>query len=316
MLNKIFEFMSPMGGKARLQVLIFHRVLKQRDPLFPNEIDAVNFDAICSWLKLWGRVLPLNEAVERLKTGTLPAGAMCITFDDGYADNYEVALPILRRHGLSATFYVSTGFLDGGRMWNDSVIEALRGCRLPFLDLRGTVAGELGILQLSDNTVRREEIDRVLRSIKYLDQLERMDWVAAITELAECTLPDDLMMTSAQLVALRDSGMTIGAHTITHPILATLSRKQAVAEIAGSKHMLEALLKERVGMFAYPNGKFGIDYSVESIEIVRELGFDSAVSTAWGASRLGSDIFQLPRFTPWDRTQGRFAFRLIKNLLS
>jgi peptidoglycan/xylan/chitin deacetylase (PgdA/CDA1 family) len=58
-----------------------------------------------------------------------------ITFDDGYADNVEVALPILLRYEIAADFFVSTGFLDGGRMWNDTVIEAFRATPLDRVDL-------------------------------------------------------------------------------------------------------------------------------------------------------------------------------------
>jgi hypothetical protein len=77
---------------------------------------------------------------------------------------------------------------------------------------------------------------------------------------------------------------------------------------------LEQLLGERVGLFAYPNGKPGTDYSPESVQIVRELGFDAAVSTTWGAARSGTDPFQIPRFTPWDRSKLRFGARFAGNL--
>ena len=71
-------------------------------------------------------VIPLLDAVRHSAAGTLPPRAACITFDDGYADNAEVALPILQRHKLHATFFVATGFLNGGRMWNDTIIELVR----------------------------------------------------------------------------------------------------------------------------------------------------------------------------------------------
>jgi hypothetical protein len=68
-----------------------------------------------------------------------------------------------------------------------------------------------------------------------------------------------------------------------------------------------------VRLFAYPNGKPGRDYSREHVDMVRELGFEAAVSTAWGVGHAASDPYQLPRFTPWDKTPGRFALRLLHN---
>ena len=121
-----FELLSPGQRNGRLSILIFHRVLAQVDPLFPEEVDAARFDVICGWLRRWFNVLPLDAAVRRLRDGSLPRRAAAITFDDGYADNHDIALPILKKHGLPSTFFIATGFLDGGCMWNDTVIEAIR----------------------------------------------------------------------------------------------------------------------------------------------------------------------------------------------
>ena len=106
------------------------------------------------------------------------------------------------------------------------------------------------------------------------------------------------------------------AHTVSHPILARLTDGQARQEISGSKSFLEQLLGERVGLFAYPNGKPGEDYSPQSVAIVRSLDFDAAVSTAWGTHRAGDDLFQMRRFTPWDHGRLRFGVRMLANLRS
>ena len=144
MYRQLLWLMSPAGRRARLSVLIFHRVLPQIDPLFPEEVDAQRFEQICGWLRSWFNVLPLDEAVLRLTDGALPERALAITFDDGYADNHNVALPILQRHGLVATFFIATGFLDGGRMWNDSVIESVRRTAQQEFDLRDLDGAALG----------------------------------------------------------------------------------------------------------------------------------------------------------------------------
>ena len=112
MIRTAAHLLSPGGARARLSVLIFHRVFAQPDPLAPSEPDLPRFEHLLRWVSRWFQVLPLDEAVARLAAGTLPPRAAAITFDDGYADNAEVALPALQRAGLPATFFIATGFHD------------------------------------------------------------------------------------------------------------------------------------------------------------------------------------------------------------
>jgi peptidoglycan/xylan/chitin deacetylase (PgdA/CDA1 family) len=121
------------------------------------------------------------------------------------------------------------------------------------------------------------------------------------------------MMTAEQVRHLHASGMEVGAHTVSHPILASLDSQRAGREIWECKNQLEAITGARVSLFAYPNGKPGRDYRAEHVDMVRRMGFEAAVSTAWGVAHAASDPFQLPRFTPWDRTPGRFLLRLMQN---
>ena len=311
MLKTLFGGLSRAGSAARLSVLIFHRVLPGVDPLFPDEIDSSRFDLICGWLKSWFNVLPLDVAVAHLKAGTLPARAACITFDDGYADNFHIALPILQRHGLTATFFISTGFLDGGRMWNDTIIETVRTLAGATLD--GVSAG-LGRYRLDSITQSQQVIGEIISKVKYLEIAERIKITETLAHAAPAALPQNLMMTSAEVKSLFQAGMQIGAHTVSHPILARLSDEEAKREIQNSKVFLEELLGERVGLFAYPNGKPGEDYSPQTVDVVRLLDFDAAVSTAWGVTSTGNDLFQIRRFTPWDRSKGKFGLRLLANL--
>ena len=305
------QWLSPAGPSARLSVLIFHRVLPLQDPLFPDEMHARRFDELCGWLKQWFNLLPLDAAVRHLKAGSLPARAACITFDDGYADNHHVAMPILRSHGLTATFFIATGFLDGGRMWNDTIIESVRACIEPVLDLSSLGLGRHALASINE---RRAAIGTLVNQVKYRPIQERITITEQMARLVNTPLPANLMMTSQEVKAMRHAGMQIGAHTITHPILGGLGDAQARDEIQGSKRFLEQLLGERVGLFAYPNGKPAEDYTPQSVNVVRSLDFDAAVSTAWGTTGAGDDLFQMRRFTPWDQSRLRFGIRLLDNL--
>lgn len=294
---------------ACLSILMYHRVLPQADPLFPGEVDAPRFDAQMALLARSFNVLPLAEAARRLSDGSLPPRALVITFDDGYADNHEIALPTLRRHGLSACFFIATSFLDGGRMWNDTVIECVRRSRRDALDL---APFGLGRLPLGNPVQRRAAIDALLGVIKYQTVAQRVDSLDQLRTLCDpAALPDDLMMRSDQVRSLHAQGMEIGAHTVQHPILCTLDADAARREMLDSRRHLEGLVDAPVTLFAYPNGRPDQDYAAAHVAIARDLGFAAAVSTAVGVSTAGADLLQLPRFTPWDRQPSRWLGRLV-----
>jgi peptidoglycan/xylan/chitin deacetylase (PgdA/CDA1 family) len=293
----------------RVSVLIFHRVLPAPDPLFPEEPCARRFDALVALLARSFTLLTVGQAHAHWAAGTLPRRAAVISFDDGYADNATVALPILQRHGVPATFFVASGFLDGGRMWNDTVIESLRRAPAGTVDL-GFLG--LGALPLHDAASRRRAIDAVLPRIKYLDLQAREPMLQRLHQACGAPeLPQDLMMTSAQLRALQAAGMEIGAHTVMHPILTALPDAEAERELREGRQRLQQITGAPVDVLAYPNGKPGTDYDRRHVAMARALGFRCAVSTARGTVRADSDAHQWPRFTPWDRDALRWTARLL-----
>ena len=279
--------------------------------MFPDVPDVRHFDEILRWVGSWLNVMPLDAASRALAEGSLPERAAAITFDDGYADNFSNAMPRLRAHGMSATFFVVTGELDGGRMWNDTIIEAIRGCRDTELDLSDL---GLGSHALTSAEARRAASETVIDSLKYRDAPDRLAAAERVAELANVKPPNDLMMTTEQVKSMRRAGMQIGAHTVSHPILARLPRPEARREMADSKTRLEEILGERVSLFAYPNGKPGEDFGDEHSALAREIGFEAAFTTAPSAAMPGCDMMRLPRFTPWDKSRLRFGARLALNL--
>lgn len=295
----------------RLSILIFHRVHAQPDSIFPHEPDAVRFERLMRFVASSFRVMPLGEAITCLAQGVLPPRALAITFDDGYADNAEVALPILQRCGLTASFFVAAGFIDGGRMWNDSVIECLRACRHHSVDLESFGFGQCSIAGPAE---RRQVIGALLTHIKYLGLAEREGAIARLQQLCGVSrLPTDLMMSAGQVREMHLSGMEIGAHTTHHPILTTLPSVEAEYEIAEGRRQLQTIIDAPVDVFAYPNGKPGIDYDHSHVSLLKKLGFRGAVSTEPGVARSGDDLFQLPRFTPWGNSLTAWAARLLLN---
>ncbi len=313
-MKPLFSLLSPGGATARLSVLIFHRVLPEPDPLLPGEMHARRFAELCSWLADWFNVLPLDEAIERLYRGSLPARSLALTFDDGYADNAEIAAPLLRRHGLPCTFFVSSGFLDGGCMWNDIVIQAVRHAPGPRLQAVRGLGVDLGGHCLEGWPARRATLDAVIKRVKYLEPAHRFEVVLALAAAAGAPPARSEMMRSSQVAELARQGFGIGGHTVNHPILARLDDTAARAEMAEGRERLQAIVGRPVTLFAYPNGKPGLDYHAATVQLARRCGFEAAVSTAWGSATATTDRYQLPRFTPWDRRRLPFGLRLAANL--
>jgi peptidoglycan/xylan/chitin deacetylase (PgdA/CDA1 family) len=313
MLGALTSLVSPSGRRARLSAFYFHRVLERPDPLLPGEPDARRFDAILGWIGSQFRVLDPVEACDRLYAGTLPARAAIISFDDGYRNNFETALPLLQRHDMKAVFFVATAFLDGTCMFNDRVVEAIRrasACAIPGHAYSASTTE----LPLRDDAERREAIARILDAIKGLAPLERAERVVRIEHALGASQAARLMMDPTEVAALRRAGMHVGGHTRTHPILCALDDASANGEIAGGLDDLAAITGARPTLFAYPNGRLGRDYDRRHVGMVAAAGCAYAFTTHPGVATPASDRLELPRFTPWARSRFRFGLMALRNL--
>ena len=312
--------LAPPGRLSGLSILLYHRVLDQVDPLREGDPDVAHFEREMLLVSEHFRVLPLSEAVSRLRTGTLPARAACVTFDDGYADNLQRALPVLERLGLHATFFVASGYLDGGIMWNDVLTEVVAQAQGREMTLPQGIAEELGLASnysIATEGDRRHTLSALIQALKYQPCEWRRDTAFEIADHLGAKLPTDLMMSSEQLMTLAGSSSAdIGGHTVNHPILAVEPDAVAMREISQGREALSECLNTRVSLFAYPNGKPDSDYCRRHVDMVRQAGFEAAVTTAWGVSTKRSPNYELARFTPWDVEPNRYLLRMVKNLLN
>jgi peptidoglycan/xylan/chitin deacetylase (PgdA/CDA1 family) len=296
------------GRRASLVVLKFHRVLPERDPLLPSEPDARAFSAQMDLIATKFNVLALSDGIRKLREQSLPARALCVTFDDGYANNCTVALPILAAKGIPVTVFIATGFLNGGRMFNDTVIESVRSAPAEF-DLRDM---GLDVYRLSDDNSRLDAIERIIQKLKHLEPAARLRSANEISARAGLEDRSELMLSDDQVRHLFKAGIQIGAHTVNHPILTAVDADTARNEMTASKIRLEEITGSPVSVFAYPNGKPTTDYDHTHVALVRDVGFEAALSTAWGAADRDSDIFQIPRIAPWDKSALRYGLRIAR----
>lgn len=314
LLRAVTAWAAPAGERSRLSVFYFHRTLAEPDPLLPSEPDARMFDRILGWIGSQFRVLDPLEACDRLYDGTLPSRPAIITFDDGYRDNFTVALPILQRHRMKAAFFVATGFLDGGMMFNDRVIEAVRHASNDSIALPGS--GNSARLPLGGNAQRRAAINAILRVVKHLPPQLREESIRQLEREAGArrdasSLPK--MMDGDQVEKLYRCGMRIGGHTRTHPILVKMEDDVARSEIEGGLEDLAGIIGERPSIFAYPNGRREADFDERHVRILEDSGIRFAFTTHGGAATREASRLELPRFTPWDRSRYKFGARAFLN---
>lgn len=235
---------------------------------------------------------------------SLPKNAVAVTFDDGFADNYEVALPILNRYGVPATFYIMVDAVESGLPpWYCRLNIAFRSTRKPtwtdpetdHLYPLGTITERAAALHVAHNEGARKAGDAQARFVRALeDSLE-----------FEAPKPNNgVMMTWDQIRAIRKSGHIVGAHTISHPNLAHVSQDEARSEIMGSKQRLQQQLGETVDHFCYPNPALQPQWTPQTLQITREAGFKSAVLTTCGPVRRGDDPLTLKRiYSAYDLQQ-------------
>ena len=261
--------------------------------------------------------LPLTDFVRRLAAGTLPAHAVALTFDDGYADNFLAGKPRLEAADVPATVFLASGYIDlSTQFWWDELAQLVLLETGPqcFDIIVGDHAvhfeiGADGPTPVNDTwrawspplTRRQEAYLAIWRALRPLGDEERNGVLAQLRSIFSDSGSSERIrsraMTRDQARALVTGGLVaIGAHTVTHPLLTSIAAPHR--EIFDSKAACEALIEAHVEGFAYPYGDF--DDKVRSA--VEGAGFAYACSTRSGPVALTSDIFALPRvqILDWD----------------
>jgi peptidoglycan/xylan/chitin deacetylase (PgdA/CDA1 family) len=296
-----------------LTVFTFHRLVNEVDPLFPEYHTTTQFDAIVRVLKRYFSLHTLSSALEIFHGRHSERPLACITFDDGYVDNYELAMPLLVKHNAVASFFVSTKHLESESMFSDLIAEGVRRAS-------GKVNLEkwnLGTYDLVSNKSKLLTHRALSEKIKYIPKSQRDKIAIEVFEyLSNKKSLLSQMMSEDQVRALSSAGMEIGSHTHSHIILTQETSSDASADILHSKRILEALLQKPILGFAYPNGKSGLDFNQSSIELIKAMGFAYAATTNPNLYAAGFDDFQIPRTSIWHKSAITFEFMLARYLVS
>ena len=310
-------------------VLLYHRVGAASVDPWALAVSPEHFSQHLDVLSA-GTVVPLCDMLQSLQCGTLTPGTVAITFDDGYAETASIVQPMLERYDAPATFYLPTGAINSRDefWWDELESVVLISERLP-----ARLSIEIDGQQLDWESAGNEHQAWTAEDVRRANQwrawedplpsprhaLYRDLWQRCqrLTDSVRKSIMREVRvwaggarparathrtLTNDEVCELASSRVVdIGAHTVTHPALAALSCFEQRLEIEPSKRGLEDLTGQPIRTFAYPFGR-RVDYTEETVSLVRMAGFEGACSNFSGSIAAGVDPFQLPRIfvQDWD----------------
>jgi len=289
---------NTVGRWNGLLVFNYHRVGDGSTSLFDRAIYSASqeeFDRQVSFLKKGFDIVRVDDLDDVMRHRQR---AVMITFDDGYRDNYEFAFPILKQHSAPATFFLTSGFLDAGTIaWWDEIAWMVRSATAKWL-YPSRLVPEL--IPLSSSMEREEAICRLLSIYKTLSTDQSETFLNALAHhtgsgRASQDLARDQWMSWEMIREMDQSGMDIGGHTISHPVLSQSSTEEQREEIFGSKSRIESMLGHPITAFSYPVGQPD-SFTEQTQQLLHEAGYRWAFSFSGGFALPGKvDQLNVPR---------------------
>ncbi len=307
------------AAPRRLTVLSYHRVDDASKPGFdtfkPNVSATPSaFRQQMEYVKRHYNVIRCEDLASWLQGQCdLPPRAALITFDDGYGDNFTYAYTVLQDLGLSATIFLCTGHIgtDVPFYWDLAAYcfahAQMNGAELPLM----------GLAEWKDAASRDRLEKQWVERAKRRSEGERNAALEELARVLDVHIPtgafNELYLNWDQVRELSNNGIEMGAHTVSHPILAAISLDRARNEVAASKERIEAEIGKPVTSFAYPNGGQE-DLSPGVIDMLRGTGLELAFTLMpgpTGYSTVRSAPFAIRRiFVSRLDTLDRFAAKL------
>ena len=299
-----------LAGKDRIAMFMLHGIVdEQKSSLktIRKQCSVQRFEQVVALLGKYFEFVSLGDAVSML-AGERPFRPYCavLTFDDGYRNNYTTALPVLKKYGIPATFFVPTGHINDGRpLWFD-ILDAMVNSapRQPFtLSLeneeiifdpidRKQMEKELFIfLYRYNHSLQQDDIEFQDKLFSLLDNRQKQSGVdlQAVLRADEKTA----IMDWQQVKEASEAGMTIGSHTVNHLKLSTLEPEQIREQLQTSKKAIEKYTGKPCRYLSYPNG----DFDERVARIAGECGYHAAVTTESHLNEVGDDLYRLSRLS-------------------
>ena len=309
--------------RPRPAILMYHRIATEHVDPWGIAVSPARFDEQVQWLSQNRTILPLGEFARRQQEALLPARAVAITVDDGYACNATTAAPILEAHRADATFFVTTAPVAAGHefwwdelqrivLYSDSdLLELTVGPRNVLFDLgkRSTdmEAWPPGSAPSSRRQQAYMELWHALRALDPTTQADALTQLRAQTGVSITPRDSHRPITPDEMQALsRSDAIDFGCHTLTHPSLPLQTLEAQQAEIAGGRQACAKIIGRLPTTFAYPFG----EYDATTVDLVRSAGYDAACTTHEAAVTRKCGSLTLPRLQVMDWSAAKLARRL------
>lgn len=303
--------------KHQALVLMYHRIATPDTDPWQLTVSPENFEKQLQLLAKMNITISANELAEQLRGGKLRKKSIVVTFDDGYADNYTTALPLLKKWGIPATIFVTSQNIGRQKeFWWDELERILMHTPQLPATLSLPIKGAPFLFNLHQDSSLTEELREKhkgwiaaenspsLRTQLYTqlweqlsplpnaEQQQLLEVLRSWAGIAETPRPAYCCMSGEQLKEMAATeGMTLGGHTITHPALNYYSQEQQQLEIQGGQQFLEQFTDYPVTLFAYPSGK----YNRSSVEALKQSGFNAAFTTEQAMVTKKANPFELSR---------------------
>jgi peptidoglycan/xylan/chitin deacetylase (PgdA/CDA1 family) len=285
-------------NQSGLWVLMYHRILPQSDARYAIEepgmiVEPETFRQHIRLLKRFFTIISLSEWVDRQRMGKpLPANACCITFDDGWVDNYEFAMPIIQSEQVPVTLFVVSDMVDTTQQfWPNKINELCQGFNKQALLEQQWFAD--CVTDFSGEKFSRDERSRIISQLKNYSDEYIHNKLAEFDDESKYIVPKKSLLSWAQLKSMVDSGLVeVGSHTCNHLRLqSTLDESIVRREIVESKARLQDELSTTIDLFCYPNG----DTCPAAIELVKSY-YKAGVTTERGINGfIDADLHLLKR---------------------
>ena len=296
---------------SKFGILCYHRVGTDGVPLF-SRLDPRVFEAQMKYVRKHYRLIPLRELCQEIAGGDVVQPTLAITFDDGYRDLYKHAFPVLRKYEIPATIYLIGRSMETGESpWYDRIFVALDHASGSSIDVEMDVPRQFALTSVA---ARRNAAWEIVCFLRTISDASRRKWCLAFEARMKPPLDElkERMLDWNQVRSMQASGISFGAHTMTHPSVARLEVEQFEEELGRSRSLLEAGLDAPVEDFAYPFGKTSDCFPAGDGRLA-QCGYRSAVTTVEGINSLGANPFRLNRMQIGDDPSlSLFAFSLAR----